>query len=34
VTSGLDVLDRLKLLNVRQKTGTPDKVESVTVNES
>jgi cyclophilin family peptidyl-prolyl cis-trans isomerase len=34
VTSGLDVLDRLQLLNVRQKTGTPDKVESVTVSES
>jgi peptidylprolyl isomerase len=31
VTSGLDVLEKLTLLNVRQKTGTPDKITSVTV---
>ena len=31
VTSGLDVLEKLTLLNVRQKTGDADKITSVTV---
>jgi cyclophilin family peptidyl-prolyl cis-trans isomerase len=34
VTSGLDVLEKLNLLNVRQKTGSPDKITSVTITES
>ncbi len=34
VTSGLDVLEKLSLLNIRQKTGTPDKVTSITITES
>jgi cyclophilin family peptidyl-prolyl cis-trans isomerase len=34
VTSGLDVLEKLNLFNVRQKTGSPDKITSVTVTES
>jgi cyclophilin family peptidyl-prolyl cis-trans isomerase len=34
VTSGLDVLEKLNLLNVRQKTGNPDKITSVTITES
>lgn len=34
VTSGIDVLDKLNLLDVRQKSGSPDKITSVTITES